>query len=85
MDSTSRFRDSDEILGVNINNSVSCHSELKESDCVRMEVDLDSTLRTVQFFVNGEAGRSYVSGLPPSVRIGDRRWLREARNIVNSE
>ncbi|KAK2957334.1 hypothetical protein BLNAU_7712 [Blattamonas nauphoetae] len=48
-----------------------CHSELKEGDCVRMEVDLDSTPRTVQFFVNGEAGRCYVSGIPSSVRIGD--------------
>ncbi|KAK2957299.1 hypothetical protein BLNAU_7677 [Blattamonas nauphoetae] len=46
------------------------HSELKEGDCVRMEVDLDSTPRTVQFFVNGEAGECYVSGIPSSVRIG---------------
>ncbi|KAK2952269.1 hypothetical protein BLNAU_12828 [Blattamonas nauphoetae] len=47
-----------------------CHSSLKEGDCVRMEVDLDSTPRTVQFFVNGEAGRCSVSGIPSSVRIG---------------
>ncbi|KAK2941967.1 hypothetical protein BLNAU_23120 [Blattamonas nauphoetae] len=48
----------------------SCHSELREGDCVRMEVDMDSNPRTVQFFVNGESGESFVSGLPPSVRIG---------------
>ncbi|KAK2946618.1 hypothetical protein BLNAU_18454 [Blattamonas nauphoetae] len=47
-----------------------CHSELKEGDCVRMEVDLDSTPRTVQFFVKGKAGRCYMSGIPSSVRIG---------------
>ncbi|KAK2957276.1 hypothetical protein BLNAU_7654 [Blattamonas nauphoetae] len=46
------------------------HSELKEGDCVRMEVDLDSTPRTLQFFVNGEAVQWYVSGIPSSVRIG---------------
>ncbi|KAK2947833.1 hypothetical protein BLNAU_17253 [Blattamonas nauphoetae] len=47
-----------------------CHSQLKEGDCVRMEVDMDSKPRTVQFFVNGKCGFSFVSGLPPSVRIG---------------
>ncbi|KAK2957293.1 hypothetical protein BLNAU_7671 [Blattamonas nauphoetae] len=46
------------------------HSHLKEGDCVRMEVDLVSTPRTLQFFVNGEAGECYVSGIPSSVRIG---------------
>ncbi|KAK2955700.1 hypothetical protein BLNAU_9390 [Blattamonas nauphoetae] len=45
-------------------------SNLEEGDCVRMEVDLDSTPRTVQFFKNGEAGRCYMSGIPSSVRIG---------------
>ncbi|KAK2941962.1 hypothetical protein BLNAU_23115 [Blattamonas nauphoetae] len=50
--------------------SESCHSYLNEGDCVRMEVDMDSTPRTVQFFVNGERGEHFVSGLPPSVRIG---------------
>ncbi|KAK2957324.1 putative Mitogen-activated protein kinase kinase kinase 5 [Blattamonas nauphoetae] len=47
-----------------------CQSFLVEGDCVRMEVDLDSTPRTVQFFVNGEAGERYMSGIPSSVRIG---------------
>ncbi|KAK2957966.1 hypothetical protein BLNAU_7142 [Blattamonas nauphoetae] len=47
-----------------------CHSDLKNGDCVRMEVNMDSTPRTLQFFVNGAAGYSYVSGLPSSVRIG---------------
>ncbi|KAK2946024.1 hypothetical protein BLNAU_19035 [Blattamonas nauphoetae] len=47
-----------------------CQSVLNEGDCVRMEVDLDSTPRTLQFFVNGEAGWCYVSGIPLSVRIG---------------
>ncbi|KAK2951096.1 hypothetical protein BLNAU_13939 [Blattamonas nauphoetae] len=49
---------------------VICHSELNEGDCIRMEVDLDSTPRTVQFFVNGKAGECYMSGIPSSVRIG---------------
>ncbi|KAK2947829.1 hypothetical protein BLNAU_17249 [Blattamonas nauphoetae] len=48
-----------------------CHSKLNEGDCVRMEVDMDSNPRTVQFFVNGESGRCFVSGLPPS-RHGQR-------------
>ncbi|KAK2952896.1 hypothetical protein BLNAU_12217 [Blattamonas nauphoetae] len=48
----------------------SCHSYLKEGDCVRMEVDMESTPRTVLFFVNGESGRCFVSGIPRSVRIG---------------
>ncbi|KAK2946610.1 hypothetical protein BLNAU_18446 [Blattamonas nauphoetae] len=47
-----------------------CHPRQDEGDCVRMEIDLNSTPRTVQFFVNGEAGRFYVSGIPSSVRIG---------------
>ncbi|KAK2957329.1 hypothetical protein BLNAU_7707 [Blattamonas nauphoetae] len=47
-----------------------CTHILKEGDSVRMEVDLDSTPRTVQFFVNGEAGECCVSGIPSSVRIG---------------
>ncbi|KAK2961588.1 hypothetical protein BLNAU_3386 [Blattamonas nauphoetae] len=48
----------------------SCHTSLNEGDCVRMEVDMESSPRTIQFFVNGETGRYFVSGLPPSVRIG---------------
>ncbi|KAK2946922.1 putative RhoGEF domain containing protein [Blattamonas nauphoetae] len=47
-----------------------CHTVLREGDSVRMEVDLSSTPRTVQFFVNGEAGECYMSGIPSSVRIG---------------
>ncbi|KAK2950090.1 hypothetical protein BLNAU_15012 [Blattamonas nauphoetae] len=47
-----------------------CHSKLDEGDCVRMIVDLDSTSRTVKFFVNGEGGKCYMSGIPSSVRIG---------------
>ncbi|KAK2946168.1 hypothetical protein BLNAU_18912 [Blattamonas nauphoetae] len=35
-----------------------------------MEVNMDSTPRTVQFFINGKAGKCYVSGIPESVRIG---------------
>ncbi|KAK2946702.1 putative Protein kinase domain containing protein [Blattamonas nauphoetae] len=42
----------------------------KDGDCIRMEVDLDSTPRTVQFFLNGRAGYCFVSGIPSSVRIG---------------
>ncbi|KAK2942437.1 hypothetical protein BLNAU_22670 [Blattamonas nauphoetae] len=47
-----------------------CHSELREGDCVRMEVDMKSNPQIVQFFVNGESGRSFVTGLPRSVRLG---------------
>ncbi|KAK2958430.1 hypothetical protein BLNAU_6700 [Blattamonas nauphoetae] len=50
--------------------STNCHSKMKEGDCLRMEVNLDSTPRTVQFFVNGKSGDCFVSGLPASVRIG---------------
>ncbi|KAK2941165.1 hypothetical protein BLNAU_23930 [Blattamonas nauphoetae] len=53
-----------------VSKSAFCHFFLKEGDCVRMEVDMDSTPRTAQFFVNGENGESFVSGLPLSVRIG---------------
>ncbi|KAK2957296.1 hypothetical protein BLNAU_7674 [Blattamonas nauphoetae] len=38
-----------------------CTSILHEGDCVRMEVDLDSKPRTVQFFVNGEAGERFIT------------------------
>ncbi|KAK2949361.1 hypothetical protein BLNAU_15741 [Blattamonas nauphoetae] len=54
-----------------------CHSDLREGDCVRMEVDMESTPRTVQFFVNGQSGYSFVSGLPPSVRIGQNCYFAE--------
>ncbi|KAK2954857.1 hypothetical protein BLNAU_10187 [Blattamonas nauphoetae] len=37
---------------------------------VVMEVNMDSTPRTVQFFVNGKAIKRYVSEIPESVRIG---------------
>ncbi|KAK2957283.1 hypothetical protein BLNAU_7661 [Blattamonas nauphoetae] len=33
------------------------YSHLKEGACVRMEVDMESTPPTVQFFMNGKAGR----------------------------
>ncbi|KAK2944805.1 hypothetical protein BLNAU_20278 [Blattamonas nauphoetae] len=46
-----------------------CHSDLKEGDCIRMELNLSSTPRTVQFFLNGEAGMCYASGIPSSVRV----------------
>ncbi|KAK2956494.1 hypothetical protein BLNAU_8548 [Blattamonas nauphoetae] len=51
-----------------------CHSSLKEGDCIQMEVDLFSTPRTVQFFVNGVYGEHYLSGIPSSVRIGFSGW-----------
>ncbi|KAK2963103.1 hypothetical protein BLNAU_2126 [Blattamonas nauphoetae] len=47
-----------------------CCSSLSKNDPVVMEVDMDSTPRTVQFFKNGKAGRCYVSGIPESVRFG---------------
>ncbi|KAK2945101.1 hypothetical protein BLNAU_19950 [Blattamonas nauphoetae] len=45
----------------------SCHSVMNEGDCVRMEVDLDSTPRTLQFFVNGEAGECYIGSIRSDV------------------
>ncbi|KAK2947527.1 hypothetical protein BLNAU_17547 [Blattamonas nauphoetae] len=47
-----------------------CCSPISKNDRVVMEVNMDSTPRTVQFFVNGKAGKCYVSGIPESVRIG---------------
>ncbi|KAK2941972.1 hypothetical protein BLNAU_23125 [Blattamonas nauphoetae] len=47
-----------------------CFADVNEGDCVRMEVAMDSIPRTVQFFLNGERGKSFVSGLPSSVGIG---------------
>ncbi|KAK2946493.1 hypothetical protein BLNAU_18598 [Blattamonas nauphoetae] len=50
--------------------SIDCCSSLRRKDRVVMEVNMDSTPRTVQFFKNGNAGKCYVSGIPESVRIG---------------
>ncbi|KAK2949967.1 hypothetical protein BLNAU_15110 [Blattamonas nauphoetae] len=80
MDSKSRFLESDDLFGINVENSVGLdtdgrlilhtpssytidgsHSRMKEGDCVRVEVNLDSTPRTVQLFVNGEAVMWYFS------------------------
>ncbi|KAK2961561.1 hypothetical protein BLNAU_3359 [Blattamonas nauphoetae] len=47
-----------------------CHSKMNEGDCIRIELDMDSSPRTVQFFVNGQRGLSFVSGLPRSIRVG---------------
>ncbi|KAK2950148.1 putative Maternal embryonic leucine zipper kinase [Blattamonas nauphoetae] len=47
-----------------------CLSRLNEDDTFRMEVDLDSNPRKVQFFKNGESGKCFVSHLPRSVKIG---------------
>ncbi|KAK2946475.1 putative CAMK family protein kinase [Blattamonas nauphoetae] len=44
--------------------------KISKKDRVVMEVNMDSTPRTVQFFRNGKAGKCYVSGIPESVRIG---------------
>ncbi|KAK2943804.1 putative Cyclin-dependent kinase 2 [Blattamonas nauphoetae] len=49
---------------------VDCCNSLSKKDRVVMEVNMDSNPRTVQFFVNGKAGKCYVSGIPESVRIG---------------
>ncbi|KAK2947627.1 hypothetical protein BLNAU_17460 [Blattamonas nauphoetae] len=46
-----------------------CHDPLEEGDTVVMEVNMESNPRTVQFFVNGKAGKSYVSGIPQSIRL----------------
>ncbi|KAK2940463.1 hypothetical protein BLNAU_24635 [Blattamonas nauphoetae] len=47
----------------------------QEGDCVRMEVGMDSKPRTLQFFVNGEAGQFYVSDLPTLVRIAGHQFV----------
>ncbi|KAK2944521.1 hypothetical protein BLNAU_20570 [Blattamonas nauphoetae] len=47
-----------------------CCYSLSKKDRVVMEVNMDSTPRTVQFFVNGQAGKCYLSEIPESVRIG---------------
>ncbi|KAK2951396.1 putative Cytokinesis protein sepH [Blattamonas nauphoetae] len=47
-----------------------CHPRLKEGDRVRMEVDLNSKHRTLQFFVNDNSGQCYMSEIPSSVKIG---------------
>ncbi|KAK2947621.1 putative Cyclin-dependent kinase 2 [Blattamonas nauphoetae] len=46
-----------------------CHDPLKEGDIVVMEVNMESNPRTVQFFVNGKAGKGYVAGIPESMRV----------------
>ncbi|KAK2950844.1 putative Cyclin-dependent kinase 2 [Blattamonas nauphoetae] len=46
-----------------------CHQPLKEGDDVVIEVNMDSNPRTVQFFVNGKAGKSYGSDFPESMRV----------------
>ncbi|KAK2959563.1 putative CBL-interacting protein kinase 30 [Blattamonas nauphoetae] len=58
-------------LGKNAKHSIGLSTSSGDlHDRVVMEVNMDSTPRTVQFFVNGEAGKCYVSGIPESVRIG---------------
>ncbi|KAK2940663.1 hypothetical protein BLNAU_24428 [Blattamonas nauphoetae] len=53
---------------VKVDKSSSC--SLSNQDRLVMEVNMVSSPRTVQFFVNGKAGKCYVSGIPESVRIG---------------
>ncbi|KAK2951399.1 putative Membrane-associated tyrosine- and threonine-specific cdc2-inhibitory kinase [Blattamonas nauphoetae] len=50
--------------------SKECFPYLSQGDSIRMEVDLNSTPRTLQFFVNEKAGKYFMSGIPSSVRIG---------------
>ncbi|KAK2946170.1 hypothetical protein BLNAU_18914 [Blattamonas nauphoetae] len=45
-------------------------SDPSKMNRIVMEVNMDSTPRTVQFFINGQVGQCYVSGIPESVRIG---------------
>ncbi|KAK2942506.1 hypothetical protein BLNAU_22586 [Blattamonas nauphoetae] len=47
-----------------------CNGHLSKKARVVMEVNMDSTPRTVQFFVNGKVQKCYVSGIPETVRIG---------------
>ncbi|KAK2956352.1 hypothetical protein BLNAU_8719 [Blattamonas nauphoetae] len=50
-------------------NNKQCHKPLKAGDVVVMEVNMESTPRTVQFFVNGKAGKCYASELPESLSV----------------
>ncbi|KAK2954417.1 putative Protein kinase domain containing protein [Blattamonas nauphoetae] len=52
------------------NSGMQSHASLKEGDRVTMEVDLSSSPRTVQFIVYGKSGSCFVSGIPPSIRLG---------------
>ncbi|KAK2954860.1 hypothetical protein BLNAU_10190 [Blattamonas nauphoetae] len=47
-----------------------CHFNVSKKARIVMEVNMDSTPRTVQFFVNGKALERYVSEIPESVRFG---------------
>ncbi|KAK2946199.1 hypothetical protein BLNAU_18875 [Blattamonas nauphoetae] len=47
-----------------------CHSSLRCGDSVRMEIDMQSALRSVQFFVNGRNGKYYMTGIPTTVFVG---------------
>ncbi|KAK2946804.1 hypothetical protein BLNAU_18262 [Blattamonas nauphoetae] len=46
-----------------------CFAEIRPGDCLRMEVDIVSWPRKALFFNNGEIGASFISHLPPSVRL----------------
>ncbi|KAK2949796.1 putative Carbon catabolite-derepressing protein kinase [Blattamonas nauphoetae] len=46
-----------------------CHQPLKAGDVVVMEVNMETNPRTVQFFVNGKAGKCYASGLTESMSV----------------
>ncbi|KAK2947619.1 hypothetical protein BLNAU_17452 [Blattamonas nauphoetae] len=46
-----------------------CHEPLREGDTVVVEVNMESNPRTVQFFVNGKAGKCYVAGIPESMHV----------------
>ncbi|KAK2959416.1 hypothetical protein BLNAU_5725 [Blattamonas nauphoetae] len=59
--------------------TLACHSPLEEGDIIRVEVDMDSTPRVAQFFVNGKAGSAYVSHLPSSVRLAWQANLHQTR------
>ncbi|KAK2956642.1 putative Striated muscle preferentially expressed protein kinase [Blattamonas nauphoetae] len=46
-----------------------CHEQLKAGDVVVMEMNMEESPRTVQFFVNGKAGKCYASGIPESMIV----------------
>ncbi|KAK2952255.1 hypothetical protein BLNAU_12814 [Blattamonas nauphoetae] len=67
------------------NSYYDCHPFLKEGDCVRIEVDLDSTPRTMHLFVNGQALQCYMSGIPSSVRIGEMSTLQLELEVLQED
>ncbi|KAK2954842.1 putative CAMK family protein kinase [Blattamonas nauphoetae] len=53
-------------------------SFFENGDHIVIEINMDSTPRTAQFFVDGQSANAVVVDLPESVRVGFSTWDREA-------